>query len=221
MIDRVEPAREALTAARFAPVRVRRASGVRTRLVTAAWVLGLAGIAGLAVVGRLMETDVPTETRIAVAPLAVATPLAASVPPLAMDPPRAQMPNGYPDQPIVVTSPAVGDPTITAPELIVQGFLQADAASLRVSLETDWYLVAEATVVPALTFGERPGATRHAQFLVRFGLSEPRMTGPMVVRVVALDRDGLRLADVVRPFRLGPVDRPMLGEDGLMGGLSF
>jgi hypothetical protein len=225
MVDRAKPTPEVLTAATFEPVRVRRASGARARLVTAAWVAGLVGIAGLAVVGRLTETGVPT---VAVAPnVAVA-----STPELDARPPGTSAPlPAYPPgmhhlasidrELIVLTSPALGDPTITAAELIVQGFLQADAASLRVSLETDWYPIEEATVIPALAFGERPGPTRHAQFLVRFALSEPRPTIPMSVRVVAFDRDGQWIANVLRPFRLGPIERPSLGDDGLLGGLVF
>lgn len=224
MVDRAEPNPEALTAATFEPVRVGRASGGRARLVTAAWLLGFVGIAGLAVVGRLIEPGVPSESIVTLEP----SPAAATPP----GPPETSAP--HPANPpgmhhlattdrelIVLTSPAEGDPTIGAAELIVQGFLQAEAASLRVSLETDWYRVDEATVLPALAFGERPDATRHAQFLVRFGLPEPRLTVPMVVRVVALDRDGHLLANVLRPFRLGPVERPTLGDDGLLGGLVF
>lgn len=214
MVDRAEPDLEALTAATFEPVRLRRDSDARARLVTAAWVLGLVGIAGLAVVGRLTEPGVPGVSTVVVAEAPAGT-APANVPM------RTTAPNPVPVEVIVVTSPAEGDPTITAAELIVQGFLQADAASLRVSLETDWYRVDQATVVPALAFGERPGVTRRAQFLVRFGISEPRLAVPMVVRVVALDRDGNRLADVLRPFRLGPVVRPTLGDDGLLGGLVF
>jgi hypothetical protein len=176
--------------------------------------IGLAGIVGVSLVGRLAEPgnpSVPAETA-GLAPVA-------AIPPAPTDLPS--LPEPSPEELVVITSPAEGDPTITAPELIVQGFLQAEAAQLSVSLETDWYQVEEAMIVPALAFAERPAATRHAQFLVRFGLSEPRLSGPMVVRVVALDAEGHQLADVQRPFRLGPIERPALGDDGLLGGLVF
>ena len=48
-----EPVGELLTETELKPVRPGRASGVRARLLVAAWLLGLAGVAGLAVVGRL------------------------------------------------------------------------------------------------------------------------------------------------------------------------
>jgi hypothetical protein len=122
---------------------------------------------------------------------------------------------------IVLTSPATGDPTITAVDLFVQGYLQGEAAAVRVVLEIEGAPVDEWTVQPTLAFGERPSSTRHAQFLVRFGLPDPRPIGPMVVSAIALDRDGERLAVIRRPFRVGPIDRPTLGDDGILGGLVF
>lgn len=207
MVDRTEPDLEALTAATFEPIRVRRASGARVRLVIAAWVFGLVGIAGVAVVGRLTETDLPSAPLVAMAP----TPLAVESPASSLGA-RSDAPGPAPSGLIVLTSPAEGDPTITAAEIIVQGFLQAEAASLRVSLETDWYPVQEATILPT---------DRHPRFLVRFDMPDPRTGEPMVVRVIALDRDGEWLANVQRPFRLGPIERPTLGDDGLVGGIVF
>ena len=216
MVDRAGTVPEAPMATALERVTAGRGSGSRARVVTAAWLIALVGVAGFAVAGRLAEVRVPDVSVVAVVPL---TELSAQVPDSRS--PATDQPPSSDGELVVLTSPAEGDPTITAAELIVQGFVQAEAASLRVSVETDWYRVDETTVIPALAFGERPGVTRHAQFLVRFGFSEPRMTGPMVVRVVALDRDGHPLADVLRPFQLGPVTRPALGDDGLLGGLVF
>ncbi len=173
----------------------------------AAWVFGLVGIAGVAVVGRLTETAAPSGPTMATAP----SPMA-SLPPAVTGPHRADPARPAPAEVIVLTSPAEGDPTITAPEIIVQGFFRADAAALRVSLETDWYPVQEATVRPI---------DRQGHFLVRFGIPDPRVMAPMAVRVVAFDRDGQRLGAVLRPFRLGPIERPTLGDDGLVGGIVF
>lgn len=214
MVDRVDTVREPPTATALERVTAGRGSGTRARIVTAAWLIALVGIAGFAVAGRLVEPGVPDVSVVAVAP----TPASSAPLPASAGMHHLASTDG---ELIVLTSPAEGDPTITSVELIVQGYLQSEAASLRVTIETDWYRVDEATLLPVLAFGERPGATRHAQFLVRFGLSEPRLIGPMVVRVVALDRDGHLLADALRPFQLGPVERPSLGDDGLLGGLVF
>jgi hypothetical protein len=220
MFDR-ETAHEVYVAAKFEPVLVRRPSTAGSRLVTAAWLVGLVGVAGLAVVGRLTEIAAPNVPRLAVestpAPIAPRRPSSAPTP----HPSGMHHLATIDRELIVVTSPAEGRPTITAYELIVQGFLQDEAASLVVTLETGSDEVDEARVVPALAFGERPGATRHAQFLVRFELPDPRPVGPMAVRVVAFDRDGERLVVVRQPFRLGPLSRPTLGDDGLVGGLVF
>lgn len=48
-----EPVVELLTETTLKRVRPGRASGIPTRLVIAAWLLGLAGVAGFAVAGRL------------------------------------------------------------------------------------------------------------------------------------------------------------------------
>jgi hypothetical protein len=203
----VETAVEPLTSTAVERVRAGGGSGPRARLLIAAWLVGFAGVAGVAVAGKLVEPAVSPVVGAEVTPAPASRETATPVP--------------APDKPIVVTSPADGGATITAVELIVQGFLQVDASSLQVILETAGSRIDETTIRPALASGERPGSTRHAQFLVRFGLPDPRPMGPMVVRVVAFDRDGQRLAVVRRPFRLGPIDRPTLGDDGLLGGIVF
>jgi hypothetical protein len=216
MVDRPDAAVERLTVTTLEPVGASRGTGARARTITAAWLVMLVGVAGFAVAGRVATPEGTVVAIIAEAPPAVSsTPLPRSAEPSAR---RVLSSDG---KPIVLTSPAEGDPTITAVELIVQGFLQADAASVRVVLETGGAPVGELTVRPALAFGERPSSTRHAQFLVRFGLPDPRPIGSMVVRVIALDRDGQRLAVIRRAFQVGPIDRPTLGDDGILGGLVF
>ena len=204
MVDRFEPDLQRRGEATFEPVPIRRGSRARTRLVMLAWLFGLVGIAGVAVIDQLAEPPAPGGPVLAAAPSAITlmTPI--------VSPPPAGGGSPLPSGLIVLTSPAEGDPTITAPEIIVQGFVQPEAVTLRVSLETDWYPVQQATVLAA-----------DPHFLVRFGISDPRVSAPMLVRVVALDRDGQWLADVLRPFRLGPIERPTLGDDGLVGGIVF
>ena len=53
MDRRHDPVVELLTEIELKPVRPGRGSGTRARLLLAAWLLGLAGVAGFAVMGRL------------------------------------------------------------------------------------------------------------------------------------------------------------------------
>lgn len=214
MVDRPESV-EPLTIAALESVGGGRGTGARARVVTSVWLLGLVAIAGFAVAGRLSEPEIPAVAVIAQpsAPAILESQAVGSAP--QADPP------GEPGQLIVLTSPAEGDPTITALELFVQGYLQGDAASVRVTLVTDGERIDEVSSRPVLAPGERLSSTRHARFLVRLGLPDLRPIGSMVVRVEALDQDGERLAAVRRRFWLGPIHRPTLGDDGLMGGLVF
>lgn len=214
MVDRPESV-DPLTIAALESVGGGRGGGAQARVLTVVWLLGLAGVAGFAVAGRLSEPEIPTVAVIAQTPASVIPEL-----PTVGSTSQADA-AAEPGQLIVLTSPAEGDPTITAVELFVQGYLQGDAASVRVTLVTDGDRIDEASGRPALALGERPSPTRHAPFLVRFGLPDPRPTGSMVVRVEALDGDGERLAAVRRRFWLGPILRPTLGDDGLLGGLVF
>lgn len=203
-----------------------RGSRARAGLAVAAWVLGFAGVVGVALFGRLLGPGDPA-AGVASAPLAtpgaesMASPrsgAAASAQP-GTDAARADAPT--PDALIVVVSPATGEPTITSGELIVQGSVQADAHSLRVVVEALGRPLDAQTVQPARPVEEGTTTRQRARFLVRIQLPDPRPIGPMVVEVVAFDRSGERLAVVRRPFRLGRVDRPTLGDDGLLGGIVF
>lgn len=162
----------------------------------AAWFLVLSGVVGVAAVGRLAESGVPSPGTAVIEfepPAATATPM-----PTASAVPTPEL--------IVLASPAEAGVTITTRELVVQGYLQVAAGTVRVTLEARGNrVIDDATITPALAFGERPTVDRHAQFEVRFGLPNPRPNGRMVVQVAAYDRDG-RILDVVRrPFRVGPL----------------
>jgi hypothetical protein len=191
------------------------------------WILAFAGIVGVALLGRLSgpadATDgVPIALDAAPGAESLASPRSvsgASVQPGA-DPARADGSAG-PDALIVVVSPATGEPTITSGELIVQGSVRPDTHSLRVIVEALGKPLDAQTVQPGRVVVDGFATVQHARFLVRIQLPDPRPIGPMVLEVSAFDRDGKQLAVVRRPFQLGRVDRPTLGDDGLLGGIVF
>lgn len=173
-----------------------RASGARGRAVMATWLLGLFGIVGVAAVGRLAESGEPA-SRTAV--IVFESPARTAMPaPTAPAVPRPEL--------IVLASPAEAGMTITTRDLVVQGYLQMAAGTVRVTLEARGNrVIDDATITPALAFAERSTVDRHAQFEVRFGLPNPRPNGRMIVQVVAYDGDGQILDVVRRPFRVGPL----------------
>lgn len=186
------------TVAVAAPVAVAtgHASGTRGRVVMAAWLLGLVVVVGVATLGRLAEsTDAgPRTTVIAFEPptrQATPAPSASAVPTPEL---------------IVLASPAEAGVTVTSRELLVQGYLQVVGGTVRVTLEARGNrVIDDATITPALAFGERPSVDRHVQFEVRFGLPNPRPNGRMIVQVAAYDRNGRMLDVIRRPFRVGPL----------------
>jgi hypothetical protein len=105
---------------------------------------------------------------------------------------------------IVLASPAEAGMTITTRELVVEGYVQAGAETVRITVEARGNrVIDDATIAPVLAFAERPSRDRHLQFQVQFGLPNPRPNGRMIVQVAAYDRDG-RVLDVIRrPIRVG------------------
>ena len=167
----------------------------------AAWLLGLAGVVGLAIAGRLTESGNPDARTpvIAFDASAFEAPVAA--------PSTVPAPTAVPTpELIVLASPAEAGVTVTTRELVVQGYLQAAGGTVRITLEARGNrVIDDATITPMLAFAERPTVNRHAQFEVRFGLPNQRPNGRMIVQVAAYDRDG-RIIDVIRrPFRVGPL----------------
>jgi hypothetical protein len=183
-------------------VTAEQATSARGRAVTAAWLLGLVAVVGLAAVGRLAGAGDPESRSAAIAfepavrgvtvvPAPVATAPAVATPEL-----------------IVLASPSEAGVTITSRELLVRGHLRVAAETVRITLEARGNRViddATITPAPAPVVAGRPSVDRHAQFEARFGLPNPRPNGRMIVQVAAYDRDG-RIIDVVRrPFRVGPL----------------
>ena len=191
-LDTFEPA------AIVVPVRVVSGAGGRLRGQTAiaAWVLGLMAIAGVAIAGRVADAR---ETTPRSAVIVFASPTDAASP----DPTVAPVPA---PELIVLASPAEAGMTITTRELVVQGFVQVGADTIRVTLEARGNrVIDDATIRPALALAESPSTVRHPQFQVHFGLPNPRPNGRMIVQVAAYDRDG-RILDVIRrPIRVGPL----------------
>jgi hypothetical protein len=197
------------------------------RLVVAVWVLGLAGVIGIAALGRFSGSG-DQASGLAVAPRAapgaellestssdVAAPAQPGTDPGVTDAQTA------PDALIVVFSPATGEPTITSGELIVQGSVHGDADALTVIVDVRGRQLVARTVQPAVPDEDGSSTRQRSRFLVRLQLPDPRPIGPMVLEVAAFDRSGARLAVIRRPFQLGRVDRPTLGDDGLLGGIVF
>lgn len=175
-------------------------AGGRGGLPAVAWLVGLTAVVAIGVFGRvagppdganrgaIVTFDPPPPIRAGVGQaLPQAPPLVAPMPDL-----------------IVLASPAVSNLTITSRELQVRGYVAADAASVRITLEARGNrVIDDATVVPALAPGGRPQADSPRWFSASFGLPNPRPNGRMILQVTALDRDG-RLLDVIRrPFRVG------------------
>jgi hypothetical protein len=180
-------------------VPVRQVSGAagrrRGRTAIAFWALGLIAIVGVAIAGRAGDADTTSRT----AAIVFASPTHRGSP----DPTVAPFPA---PELIVLGSPAEAGMTITTRELVVQGFVQSAAVTVRVTLEARGNRVIDgATIRPALAFAERPSTGRHPQFQVQFGLPNPRPNGRMIVQVAAYDREG-RILDVIRrPIRVGPL----------------
>jgi hypothetical protein len=211
VVDRAELAEPLMDVMR---VTADRRSRWRTWLLVSAWLLALVGVPAAAVVGGHAEGGLRDEP-------AVEDGLAAAGSRATgrdlRRPPVAAVPTAT----IVLNRPARGM-RLTTIDVAVGGYLHEDADSVRVALETAGAVVlSQATVLPALAFGERPDANRHLQFHVRLVLPSRRPTGDVAVRVAAFDRSGRQIAVVRRPFTLAPIVRPTLGDDGLLGGLVF
>lgn len=172
------------------------ASAGRGRLAAIAWALGLLGVVGVAIGGRLAEAgDPPVRSAI----IAFASPSDAASPSPSASPIR-------PAEVLVLASPAEAGLIVTTRELVVQGYLDIAAGSVRVTLEARGNrVIDDATIAPPLAFVERPTLDRHARFEVRFGLPNPRPNGRMVVQVVAYDTEGRMLGVIRRPFVVGPL----------------
>jgi hypothetical protein len=179
------------------PVRaVSGAGGARRgRTAIAVWALGLIAIVGVAITGRPGDANVTPRTAAIV--------FASPTDPASLDPTVAPIPA---PELIVLGSPAEAGMTITTRELVVRGFVQSAAVTIRVTLEARGNrVIDDATIRPALAFAERPSTGRHPQFQVQFGLPNPRPNGRMIVQVAAYDREG-RILDVIRrPIRVGPL----------------
>jgi len=183
----------------FGPGRTGRFRG---RAPVVAWLAALVAIVGLAGAGRLIESPA-TATRAAAIQFALpsghvspepAPTTVTAAPAVAVATPEL----------IVLASPAQAGMTVTTRDLVVQGYLQAGAERVRVTLEARGNRVIEdATVVPALATNDGPIASRFPRFEVRFGLPNPRPNGRMIVQVAAYDGDGRMLDVIRRPFRVG------------------
>lgn len=173
-----------------------RAGASRGHAVLLAWLGALLTVVGLAVVGRSSGTaEGPRTAAVVFDPPAVqasAAPVQATTAP--------------PPDLIVLASPADAGVTVTSRALLVRGYVEAAAQTVRVTLEARGNRIIDQTIVrPSLAFGERPEANRHPWFEVEFGLPNPRPNGRMIVQVAAYDRDGKLLDVLRRPFRVGVV----------------
>jgi hypothetical protein len=215
MVDRAEPLIEVTR------VAADRGSRWRTRFLIGGWLLALVGVPATAMVGGPAEGGSPAEPAAQDPPAVAATPLAVTGPYSSRRDMRNPSAPSGPTATIVLNRPIRGT-RLTTVDVAVGGYLQDDADSVHVVLETAGEVVlSQATVLPALAFGERPEANRHLQFQVRLVLPSRRPTGDVAVRVAAYDRAGRQIAMVRRPFTLDPIVRPTLGDDGLLGGLAF
>lgn len=164
--------------------------------VLLAWMLALVAVVGIAVLGRFVDTVEP-------GPRTAALAFDPPVLPRPVEPAATSAP--LPDL-IVLASPAEAGVTVTTRSLLVRGYVQSAAETVRVTLEARGNrTIDQATVRPRLAFGERPEANRHPWFEVEFGLPNPRPNGRMIVQVTAFDREGKLLDVVRRPFRVGSV----------------
>jgi len=148
---------------------------------------------------------------------------------------------------LVVEEPAVSGQMITSRDLVVRGSLSHVSGPVRVTLESrNGKPIAVATAQPVAR-GRREDDPRPV-FEVRLALPGPRPNGTMVVQVVVFDIDGIPRDAIRRRIRVGAVEpggaasvavdaateggvagsvatgaqaRPRLGEDGLMGGITF
>lgn len=181
------------------PIVVGRSRSGRSRgnSVLLAWMAALFGVIGLAMVGRFAESaDGPRTAAVVFDRPAVQPPATADV---------QATTAALPDL-IVLASPAEANTTVTTRALLVRGYLETAAETVRVTLEARGNrIIDQATLRPSLAFGERPEANRHPWFEVEFGLPNPRPNGRMIVQVSAFDRDGKLLDVVRRPFRVGVV----------------
>jgi hypothetical protein len=191
-----------VTMARVEPIGGRNLPA-RGRATVAAWLGVLAVIVALAIVGRLTDPGVTTPRSAAIAFAApLAGPTTAPAPVTA-----AILPSG--GELIVLTSPAEAGTTVTTRQLVVLGYVQSGADSVRVTLEARGNrIIDDATVTPGLARDDGPIASRLPRFEVRFGLPNPRPNGRMIVQVVAFDSTGRMLDVVRRPFRVGAVLDP-------------
>jgi hypothetical protein len=159
------------------------------------WVLALVTVVSVAAAGRLVAG--PPEPRVAAVAIgpgpstAVVTEVPAIAPP--------------PDV-IILSSPAAANTLVTTRELEVRGYLRNSSGTIRVTLEARGNrIIDQATIVPALAYGERPMVGRHPRFETRFGLPNPRPNGRMILQIALLDEGG-RILDVIRrPFLVGPL----------------
>jgi hypothetical protein len=182
-----------------------RTGRFRGRAPVVAWLATLVAIVGQAGAGRLTESPA-TVTRAAAIQFALPSGHAAPEP----------APTTVPAAPavatpelIVLASPAQAGMTVTTRDLVVQGYLQAGAEHVRVTLEARGNrVIDDATVVPALATNDGPIASRLPRFEVRFGLPNPRPNGRMIVQVAAYDGDGRMLDVIRRPFRVGRLIEP-------------
>lgn len=169
------------------------------------WLAGLGAVVAIGVLGRVAG---PADggNRGAIVTFDPPPPIRAAAPQARPQAPPAAAP--MPDL-IVLASPAESNLTITTRELRVRGYVAADAASVRITLEARGNrVIDDTTVTPATAPSGRPRADSARSFTVTFGLPNPRPNGRMIVQVVALDRDG-RLLDVIRrPIRVGALLEP-------------
>lgn len=104
---------------------------------------------------------------------------------------------------------------MTTRGLVVRGLVPAGTGPLRISLESrGGKALRIETVEPMPRLGQQPQA-----FAIELPVGGPRPGGILTVQVVAYDDDGVPIDGIRRRVVLGPIERTVGGEDGLMGGL--
>jgi hypothetical protein len=182
----------------------------------AAWFIGLVAVAGLAFAGRAATE--PTQASPAPDAAAVAaTDGSASAAPGASAGTDGASGPGSRTPGIALARPTVDGAPVTSARLLVNGSYPDPDRPLKVALFNMWG-------------DELAGANLlvRGEFSVVLRLPEPRPIGPAVLQIRRVDAVGRAELLVERPLVIGPlaaapaqVERPPLGEDGLVGGLVF
>ena len=112
--------------------------------------------------------------------------------------------------------PAYDGAVVTTRALVVSGTVSAGTGPVRIGLGSgSGKALAFETIEPPAERGDRPHA-----FAVELPAGGPRPGGTMTVQVIAYDDSGIPIDVVRRQVVLGPIERTVGGEDGVMGALT-